>query len=81
MERLSRNERAYREACMIEAIGHKEPPHTASPRPSVRYVCPKEFAELRGVSLSTVRNWIRIRCIPFEQPAGRGGAVLIRVEE
>jgi hypothetical protein len=49
-------------------------------RPCVKvekYYAPKEFAAIRKVSERTVRRWITMHAISFEQPSGRKGRITI----
>ena len=45
--------------------------------PARRYLSPQEFSELSGLSLSTVRRYLRNGRLPYRQPAGRRGRILI----
>jgi excisionase family DNA binding protein len=43
------------------------------------FLSPQEFADKIGVPLLTVRDWIEARRVPFAQPGGKGGRILIPV--
>lgn len=47
------------------------------PRVSVKLLRVKEFAQLYGVSESTVREWIKKGKVQFEQPAGKRGRIFL----
>jgi hypothetical protein len=40
---------------------------------------PKEFAQLKGLSLSTVHRYLKAGKLPYSQPGGRGHRILIPV--
>jgi hypothetical protein len=42
-----------------------------------RYLSPQEFGRLSGLSLATVRRYLRLGCLPYRQPAGPRGRILI----
>src|SRR5262245_5075038 len=42
-----------------------------------RYLSPQEFSTLSGLSLSTVHRYLRRGRLPYQQPAGRRGRILI----
>jgi len=44
------------------------------------FVTPKEYAEYRGVHLSTIMRWIKQGRVPAEQPAGKKGRYAIPAE-
>lgn len=37
------------------------------------------YAKRMGVTIQTVRNWIKGSRVTYEQPAGRGGAIRIAI--
>jgi DNA binding domain, excisionase family len=41
---------------------------------------PQEAADFIGVSLWTVRRWIADGLLPYIQPSGRGGSILVAKE-
>src|SRR5690348_4366539 len=42
-----------------------------------RFLSPRGFSELSGLSLATVRRYIKNGKLPYRQPAGRRGRILI----
>ena len=42
-----------------------------------RYLSPQEFSGLSGLSLATVRRYLRNGKLPYRQPAGHRGRILI----
>lgn len=76
MARLSRSERACESACRAEitaGVGQIDPAvQKAGP-----YLRVRDFAEVYGVSESTVREWIRKGRLKFKQPAGKGGIIFV----
>jgi hypothetical protein len=42
-----------------------------------RYLSPHEFSRLSGLSLATVHRYLKTGKLPFCQPAGRRGRILI----
>lgn len=49
----------------------------ARPEPERLYVSPQEFAELSGLSLSTVHRYLKSGRIEFVQPGGPRSRILI----
>ena len=49
----------------------------AGESPARRYLSPREFGALSGLSLATVRRYLRSGRLPYRQPAGRRGRILI----
>ena len=49
----------------------------AGESPARRYLSPQEFSELSGLSLATVRRYLRSGRLPSRQPAGHRGRILI----
>jgi excisionase family DNA binding protein len=47
---------------------------------SRRYLSPEEFNQLTGLSLATVRRYLKNGKLPFLQPGGRRGRILIPVD-
>ena len=45
-----------------------------------RFVAPQEFARLSGLSLSTVYRYLKSGKLPFRQPNGRRGRILIAID-
>lgn len=43
------------------------------------YMSPKEYAAYKGVHRITIMRWIKAGILKVEQPAGKGGRVLIPV--
>jgi excisionase family DNA binding protein len=41
----------------------------------------RETSERLGVSLFTLRAWVKKRKIPYVQPTGKGGAIMFDPEE
>jgi excisionase family DNA binding protein len=48
--------------------------------PSRRYVSPEEFSQFTGLSLATVRRYLKDGKLTFLQPGGRRGRILIPVD-
>ena len=44
---------------------------------SRHYLSPHEFSGLSGLSLATVRRYLKRGRLPYRQPAGRRGRILI----
>src|SRR5690348_3372943 len=45
-----------------------------------RFLSPKEFSELSGLSLATIHRYIKNGKLPYRQPAGPRGRILIPAE-
>jgi hypothetical protein len=45
--------------------------------PEQRYLSPQEFSALSGLSLATVHRYLRNGRLPYRQPAGHRGRILI----
>jgi hypothetical protein len=45
-----------------------------------RFLAPLEFARLSGLSLATVHRYLRSGKLPFFQPNGRRGRILIPID-
>jgi hypothetical protein len=45
--------------------------------PAPRYLSPQQFSGLSGLSLATVHRYLRNGRLPYQQPAGRRGRLLI----
>jgi excisionase family DNA binding protein len=50
---------------------------TVKPDPYPDHMTPQESADYVCVSLWTVRRWIADGLLPYIQPSGRGGSILI----
>jgi excisionase family DNA binding protein len=48
-----------------------------TPANSPDYLSPQEFARLSGLGIATVRRYLKAGRLPFTQPAGHRGRVLI----
>jgi excisionase family DNA binding protein len=55
-------------------LGSTSRPAAIPPRP---YVSPAEYAALTGLSPATVRRYLKHGRIPYHQPAGSRGRILI----
>jgi hypothetical protein len=53
------------------------PPTPAADDQSRRYLSPQEFSHLSGLSLATVHRYLRSGKLPYRQPGGRRGRILI----
>lgn len=49
----------------------------AAPDPDRKYLSPKEFARLSGLSEVTVRRYLKAGQLPHAQPGGERGRILI----
>jgi predicted DNA-binding transcriptional regulator AlpA len=45
-----------------------------------RFLSPKEFSEFSGLSLATIHRYLRNGKLPYRQPAGPRGRILIPAE-
>ncbi len=45
-----------------------------------RFLSPEEFSELSGLSLATIHRYLKSGKLPYRQPAGPRGRILIPVE-
>jgi hypothetical protein len=45
-----------------------------------RFLSPKEFGELSGLSLATIHRYLKMDRLPYRQPAGPRGRILIPAE-
>jgi excisionase family DNA binding protein len=50
---------------------------TVKPDPYPENMTPQEAADYIGVSLWTVRRWMKTGMLPFMQPSGRTGSILL----
>ena len=44
---------------------------------SAQYLSPEQFSELSGLSIATIRRYVRACKLPFVQPGGPRGRILI----
>jgi len=51
---------------------------TVKPDPYPENMTPQEAADFTGVSLWTVRRWMKTGMLPYMQPSGHSGSILIR---
>ncbi len=47
----------------------------------IRDLSPKEYADMKGVTAQTVRNWIKRKILKADQPAGKKGRWCIQPEK
>ncbi len=52
-----------------------DPGRNPEQRPS--FLSPQEFGQLSGLSLATVHRYLKRGCLPYRQPSGRRGRILI----
>ena len=45
-----------------------------------KYISPKEYAEIMGVTAQTLRNWIKEGKLKAIQPAGKNGRWFLKEE-